>query len=153
LRKEQDERVKQAPQQQPHKKIAALRNLCGVNRSAFPLVFEFFAWRKFDNRRQVGAAAGLVGTPYQSGTRAREQGISKAGNARIRTVMVELAWSWLRYQPESELSQWFARRFGGGGGRLRKIGIVAVARKLLVALWRFVEDGVVPEGAMMKRAA
>ena len=152
LRKEQDERVRRKPQTKENKKVESLRNLNGINRTAYTLVFEFFAWRKFSNRREVGAAAGLVGTPYQSGDSRREQGISKAGSARIRTLMVELAWCWLRYQPGSQLSQWFARRFSGGG-RMRRIGIVALARKLLVALWRLVEHGVIPEGAVLKNAA
>jgi transposase len=113
---------------------------------------EFFGWRKFTNGRQVGALAGLTGTPHQSGSMDHEQGISKAGNHRIRGVMCELAWLWLRYQPDSALSQWYLRRFGTGPSRLRRIGIVALARKLLVALWRFVDQGVVPEGAALRAA-
>ena len=130
-----------------------LRNLKGISRSAFTLVFEFFGWRTFANRRELGAAAGMVGTPYQSGDSAREQGISKAGSARIRTLMVELAWCWRRYQPQSKLTKWFEERFGRGGPRMRRIGIVALGRKLLVALWRFVEHGEVPEGAELKSVA
>jgi len=151
LRRQQDARVEHAPEDVKHKKLEALRRLKGINRSAYVLVFEFFGWRAFANRRQLGAAAGLVGTPYQSGDKMHEQGISKAGSARIRTLMVELAWSWLRFQPRSKLTQWFQQRFGGGG-RLRRIGIVALARRLLIALWRMVEHGVVPEGAAFKSA-
>lgn len=108
---------------------------------------EFFGWRKFNNGRELGALAGLTGTPYNSGGVNREQGISKAGNRWVRAVMIELAWGWVRYQPESALSQWFYRRFADGGKRMRKRGIVAVARKLLLDLWKYLDMGVVPEGA------
>jgi transposase len=120
---------------------------------AWLLVMEFFAWRGFRNRRQLGACAGLTGTPYDSGSSKRDQGISKAGNRRVRTMMVEIAWLWLRYQPNSKLSHWFRERFAGGGARMRRVGIVALARRLLVALWRYLEDGVLPEGAELKAAA
>lgn len=116
------------------------------------LGYEFFSWRRFQNARQVGALSGLTGTPHSSGSVEREQGISKAGNRRVRAVMTELAWCWLKYQPKSALSQWFSARFGSGPGRLRRIGIVALARKLLVALWRYVDQGVVPEGAVITKA-
>ncbi len=119
---------------------------------AWLLVMEFFAWRGFRNRRQLGACAGLTGTPYDSGGGKRDQGISKAGNRRVRTMMIEIAWLWLRYQPNSKLSRWFRERFAGGGARMRRVGIVALARRLLVALWRYSEDGVVPEGAVLKAA-
>ena len=129
-----------------------LARLCGIGvSSAWRLFYEFF-WRRFNNRREVGSCAGLTGTPYQSGESTREQGISKAGNKRVRWLMVELAWGWLRLQPQSELSRWYMRRFGAGGARLRKIGIVALARKLLIALWRYLEHGVVPSGARLKSA-
>jgi transposase len=114
------------------------------------LASEVFAWRHFDNTKQVGAMAGLTPTPSQSGDTRREQGISKAGNRRVRRTMIELAWMWLRWQPDSALSQWFNRRFAHGGRRMRRIGIVALARKLLIALWRYVEYGVIPEGAVLK---
>jgi transposase len=114
------------------------------------LGFEFFGWRKFNNGREVGALAGLTGTPHNSGSMEHEQGISKAGNHRVRGVMTELGWLWLRYQPGSALSQWYQMRFGSGPGRLRRIGIVALARRLLVALWRFVAQGVIPEGAIVR---
>jgi transposase len=115
--------------------------------SASILVREFFDWRQFRNGKQVGALAGLVPTPYQSGESSREQGISKAGNRHVRGIAVQLGWSWLRYQPQSRLSLWYEERFGRGGPRARKVGIVALARKLLVDLWRFLEWGVVPAGA------
>jgi transposase len=114
------------------------------------LVMEFFGWRAFNNRREVGGLAGLIPTPYQSGESAREQGITKSGNRHVRWMTTELAWSWLRFQPDSALSVWFRERFGGGGKRLRRIGIVAVARKLLIALWRFLETSAFPEGAVLK---
>jgi transposase len=117
---------------------------------AWVYVNEFFGWRHFSNRKEVGAAAGLVPTPYQSGDGSREQGISKAGNRHIRAVAIEMAWCWLRYQPQSRLSRWYQERFGRGGTRARKVGIVALARKLLIVLWRFLEHGVIPEGAALK---
>jgi transposase len=129
-------------------KVRTLMGLKGVGQtSATILVYEFFGWRRFANRREVGALAGLSPTPYQSGDSNHEQGISKAGNARVRWIMGELAWSWLRFQPQSALSQWYYRRFGGGSPRMKRTGIVAVARKLLIALWRYVEQGEIPEGA------
>jgi len=114
------------------------------------LAAEVFSWRQFSNGKQVGAMAGLTPTPSQSGDTKTEQGISKAGNRRVRRTMIELSWLWLRWQPDSELSQWFNRRFAQGGKRMRRIGIVALARKLLIALWRYVEDGVIPRGAVLK---
>lgn len=114
------------------------------------LVREFFGWREFKNGKQVGACAGLTGTPFDSGNSAHEQGISKAGNRRIRAVIIEVAWLWLRYQPQSRLARWYLDRFGESGKRSRRVGIVALARKLLVALWRYVVQGVIPDGALMK---
>jgi transposase len=116
------------------------------------LAKEFFGWRKFKNAREVGSLAGLTPTPYQSGGMHREQGISRAGNRHVRGIAVELAWAWLRFQPDSVLSRWYVRRFANGGIRARKVGIVALARRLLVALWRFLDSGVVPEGAQLKAA-
>jgi transposase len=118
--------------------------------SSFVFATELFGWRTFANRRELAGSVGLTGTPYNSGQSAREQGISKAGNKRMRTMLVEIAWCWLRYQPHSALSVWWQRRFGSSGGRGRKIAIVALARKLLVALWRYLEHGIVPEGATLK---
>ncbi len=134
-------------------KVLALALLRGIGLgSAWQLVMEFFGWRDFKNRRQVAGCAGLDPTPYDSGESRREQGISKAGSKRIRWLMVELAWSWLRFQPHNKLSGWFRKRFGAGSKRLRRIGIVALARRLLVALWRYLDSGVVPEGAEFKAA-
>jgi len=107
-------------------------------------------YRRFDNRRQVAAFAGLAPTPWASGGVEREQGISKAGNRRLRRTLIELAWSWTRRQPDSTLTRWFRNKVAGQGTRMRRIAIVALARKLLVALWRYVTDGVVPEGAVLK---
>jgi transposase len=114
------------------------------------LVTECFGWRHFQNRRQVGACGGLTPTPYNSGKSVREQGISKDGNSRLRALLIETAWGWLRWQPQSELSLWFESRFGKAGKRSRKVGIVALARKLFIALWRYVEYGIVPQGAVLK---
>lgn len=117
---------------------------------AWVLTTEIFGWRQIRNGRQLGALVGLVPALYQSGETARDLGITRAGNKHVRRLMVQLAWSWLRYQPASALAQWYARRFGGGGRRARRIGIVALARKLLLALWRYLETGMVPEGAVTK---
>lgn len=115
------------------------------------LVDEGLLWRAFRNRRQIGGWVGFAPTPFQSGEQTREQGISRAGNPRVQSIAVQLAWSWVRWQPSSALTQWFLARFGRGK-RLRRIGIVAVARKLLIALWRYATTGVVPTGAMLKAA-
>ncbi len=149
IRREQREQLKQpsTPELRMIKMLARLRGT-GID-SAWVLVMEFFAWREFSNRGEVGGAAGLGGTPYNSGSMDHEQGISKAGNPLVRTRMVELAWLWIRLQPHSELSQWFMRRFATGGSRMRRVGIVAVARKLLIGLWHLVEHGAVPRGAVI----
>jgi transposase len=131
--------------------IAVLARLAGIGTgSAWTLVKELFGWRQFHNRREVAGCLGLAPTPYASGTSEVEQGISKAGNKRARWLMVELAWSWLRFQPASQLSQWFKERFAGGGKRVRRIGIVALARRLSIALWRYLEHGEIPLGATLK---
>jgi transposase len=109
-------------------------------------------YRRFDNRRQLAAYAGLAATPWQSGSVVQDQGVSKAGNPRLRSTMIQLAWLWLRHQPASALSLWFHERVRQAGGRARKTLIVALARKLLVALWKYAADGVVIEGAVMSRA-
>jgi transposase len=116
------------------------------------LVSEVF-WRDFQNRRQVGAYVGLTGTPFDSGQSSREQGISKSGNSRARPLAIELSWLWLRYQPDSALSRWFKQRVGDQKGRVKRIAIVALARKLMVALWRFLTQGLVPEGAVLRADA
>lgn len=133
------------------RQLFTLRGI-GVN-SAWLYVMEFFAWRDFQTSKQVGALAGLTPTPYQSGQARRELGIAKAGNRHIRAMAIEIAWAWRRFQPASALAQWYERRFGAGSVRLRKLGIVALARKLLIALWRFLKTGVLPEGAVLKTEA
>lgn len=149
LEKTKRDALKQ-PETNAQKQTRDLLKLRGVGEvSAWSLGHEFFSWREFKNRREVAALAGLTPTPYDSGGSRVEQGISKAGNRRVRRIMIELAWSWLRFQPGSELSKWFEKRFGHGSKRMRRIGIVALARKLLVALWKYVEFGEVPEGAVL----
>lgn len=120
--------------------------------SAQELVNEAF-YRRFDNRRQVGSYFGLAGTPYDSGESRREQGISKAGNRRARRVAIELAWLWLKHQPGSELSRWFQARVGDLKGRIRRISIVALARKMMVALWKYLTTGLLPSGAVLHPSA
>jgi transposase len=136
------------PQMDQVRRLLRLRAI-GPN-TAWLLVHEVFAWRQIRNRRELGSLAGLTPSPYDSGQSRREQGVSKAGNRRVRWMMIELAWLWLRYQPSSELSQWFRQRFGPGNSRVRKVGIVALARKLLVALWKYLETGDIPAGAEVK---
>ena len=133
--------------------VRQLLRLKGIGEnSAWLYVMEFFGWRDFHNRREIGALAGLTPTPFQSGGEDHEQGISKAGNTLIRAMAIEIAWGWLRFQPDSALSQWYQERFGAGSTRLHKIGIVALARKLLIALWHYLESGELPEGAALKPA-
>jgi hypothetical protein len=110
------------------------------------------SWRRFANRRELAGCLGLAPTPYASGDSQIEQGISKAGNKRARALLVELAWSWLRLQPDSALTQWFNRRFAGAGKRMRRVGIVALARRLAIALWRYLQHGEIPAGAVLKPA-
>ena len=131
--------------------VRQLHQLRGVGiDSAWLYVMEFFAWRQFRNRREVGGLAGLTDTHYQSGDLAHEQGISKAGNRWVRALAIQTAWAWLRFQPTSALAQWYAKRFGQGNSRMRKIGIVALARKLLIAFWRYLDTGLIPEGAVLR---
>jgi transposase len=119
--------------------------------SASVLVDEGLVWRAFQNRRQIGGLLGFAPTPYSSGDDTREQGISRAGNGRLQTISIQLAWNWVRWQPASALTQWYRAHFGRGK-RARRIGIVALARKLVIALWRYVTHGVVPSGAILKAA-
>ena len=136
-----------------HPQVAQLAKLRAVGAvSAWVLSKELYAWRNFRNRRQVGSCLGLTPTPYHSGDTQSEQGIAKAGNKRARWVLVELAWCWVRYQPQSALAKWFNERFAHGGKRLRRIGIVALARRLAIALWRYLEYGEIPAGASLKPA-
>ena len=134
--------------------LEKVRRLLGLKvvgvRSAWVLVMELFAWRDIKNGKELGALVGLTPVPYDSGKSQRGQGISKAGNKHVRSLIVELAWLWLRWQPASALSQWYQRRFGAGNKRARKVGIVALARKLRIALWRYVGQGELPAGAEAK---
>ncbi len=133
-------------------RIAYLTHLKGVGHiGASRLMLELF-WRQFGNRRQLGACVGLVPQPYDSGQSRIDQGISKQGNRRVRTQLVEMAWCWLRYQPSSALAQWFNKRTQGTGAnrRARRIAIVALARRLVIALWRYLKDGVIPQNAQFK---
>jgi transposase len=131
--------------------VRQLLRLYGIGEnSAWPFVVELFSWRKFRNRRQIGGLLGLAPTPYQSGDEQRELGISKAGPGQVRGLTIEIAWGWLHHQPDSELSRWYWRRFGRGSKRIRKMGIVALARKLMIALWRYLEYGEIPAGARLK---
>jgi transposase len=132
--------------------VTMLLGLKGIGAEFAMVLWSEGLFRTFGNRRQVAAYAGLAPTPWQSGTVAREQGVGKSGNPRLRSTMLQLAWLWLRHQPESALSRWFYERVNRNGGRLRKTMIVAVARKLLVALWKYVTAGVVIEGATLRTA-
>lgn len=150
LEKEREEVIRNS-QEDAIEQVRRLLQLKGIGvNSAWLYVMEFFAWRGFRNRREVGALAGLTPTPYQSGESSKESGISKAGNRQVRGMAIEIAWSWLRHQPDSALSCWYDRRFAKGSSRVRRIGIVALARKLLIELWKYLETGVVPEGAYLK---
>jgi transposase len=156
LRERQARAVRQPPDATTPtgRAIVHLQTLRGIGRmGAWILATEIFGWRQITNRRQLGGLVGLVPAPYQSGDTAHDQGITRAGNRHVRRVMVQLAWLWLQHQPESALAQWYQRRFGGGGKRLRRIGIVALARKLLIAFWRYLETGTIPDGAQLKPMA
>jgi transposase len=135
----------------PHP-AALLLALRGIGEQAAIELWLECLYRQFPTARQLAAYGGLAATPWRSGSIQREQGISKAGNPRVRRLMIQLAWLWQRYQPDSALSRWFRQKVKGQGARARRIGIVALARKLLVALWRYVEHGVLPEGVVMKAA-
>lgn len=147
------ERRKQLKQGTSNAAITArkLHQVKGIGETgAMVFATEMFAWRRFANRKQVGSIVGLTGTPFQSGGPAREQGIDKAGIKQVRRIAIDLAWGWIRFQPESALTRWFLERFAEHGKRQRKIGIVGLARKLIVTLWRWVEQDIVPDGALLK---
>ncbi len=141
LRRSEDERIAKV------RKLIQLRGVGEVG--AWNTVMEIFAWRVFSNRGQVGSFVGLTGTPSDSGDVEREQGIDKAGNPHVRALLIEMAWSWVQWQPDSEITQWFNRKFGAAGKRHRRIGIVGVARKLVIAFWRYLEQDVKPKGAII----
>lgn len=151
IKKSQTVRLKEANQGAVMEKVRKLQQLIGLGMgSSWVFVMELFGWRTFRNRREVAGAVGLTPTPYNSGDSVREQGISRAGNRRVRKLAIEIAWCWLRLQPDSQLSQWYRQRFGGGGARMRRIGIVAMARRLVIDLWRYLEMGTVPKGATVR---
>ena len=132
-------------------RVRQLMLLDGIGEnSAWVFVTEFFGWRRFNNRREVAGLAGVTPANYQSGATSHDQGISKAGNRHVRHMAVQVAWAWLRHQPDSALSHWYNRKYGGGNSSRRKTGIVALARRLLIELWRYLETGVIPEGATLK---
>ena len=144
---------KGAPADESERMIRSLTALRSIGPDIATLLVREAFVRQFRHRRALAGYVGLGGTPFSSGGSEREQGIGKDGNRRVRATMVELAWTWLRWQPDSALSVWFRARVGAmGGGRIRKTMIVALARKLLVALWRYLKDGVIPEGANVKVA-
>jgi transposase len=144
---ERDEMLRPAEASSP---AALLMRLKGIGAEFATVLYLEGLFRHFENRRQLAAYAGLAPSPWKSGSIDHEQGISKAGNPRLRTTMVELAWMWVRYQPDSALSCWFRQRVGSERGRTRRISIVALARKLLIALWRYVTHGEIPAGAVTK---
>lgn len=149
IRAELKERALTAEHDAQDDAAVTLQQLVGIGENGALVFATELMWRDFKNRREIGAYTGLVGVPNQSGRGGHDGSISKEGNRRVRRMAIELAWLWLRHQPDSELSKWFLERFGRGK-RHRRIGIVAVARKLVIALWRFVKHGVVPEGARLK---
>ena len=148
----QAEKFRRKVEVEATQKVLRLQELKGIGEnSGWLFVVEFFGWRQFRNRREVAGLAGLTPMPYQSGDTVNvEQGISKAGNRRVRAMAIEIAWAWLRFQPQSRLSLWFQERYGPGSRRSRRVGIVALARKLLIALWRYLDYGVIPDGAVLK---
>jgi transposase len=133
------------------RQLLALRALGET--SSWLLATALYSWRNFRNRRQVGGLLGLVSLPWRSGDDAYDQSISKAGPTRVRASLIELAWLWLRYQPTSALTRWFQEKYAKGGKRLRRIGIVALARRLAVELWKYLQTGALPEGALTKAQA
>ncbi|MEX1243242.1 MAG: transposase [Thermoanaerobaculia bacterium] len=149
---ERDARIRQSQDRAAEiaRRLMTLRGIAEVGAETYA---REFSWRGFRNRRQVGSLIGLTPTPHQSGDSSRERGISRAGNRHMRGIAIDLAWLWLRQQPDSELTLWYNRRFASGSPRLRKIGIVALARKLIIALWRYADFGEIPKGALLKTNA
>jgi transposase len=150
--KSQAEKLKTAPKDDAViAKVRKLQKLVSIGLgSSWIFVMELFGWRTFRNRRELAGALGLTPTPYNSGSSVREQGISRAGNRRVRKLAIEIAWCWLRLQPDSHLSRWYKQRFGSGGARMRRIGIVAMARRLMIDLWRYLESDTLPKGAVVR---
>jgi transposase len=142
--------AKAAPDGSALRRLLSLKGVATT--TATVLLDEGLVWREFRNRRQIGGMLGFAPTPYQSGNHMQEQGISRAGNARLQAITVQLAWRWVRWQPDSPITRWYRERFAPGSKRLRRIGIVAVARRILIALWRYATTGVVPPNAIVKLA-
>ena len=150
LEAQQRAAVQAAP---PDSALAQLVSLKGVAvTGASILVEEGLVWRAFKNRRQIGGLLGFAPMKYDSGESSRDQGISRAGNARLQAASIQLAWNWVQWQPDSTLTRWYRAHFGPRR-RARRIGIVALARKLIIALWRYVTAGIVPAGAVLKAVA
>jgi transposase len=152
VERERDAMLEAATDDAPEPASARLLQLRGIGPEFAGVLHAEAFFRSFSNRRQVACYAGLAPSPWQSGNMDRERGVSKAGNKRLRTTMIQVAWLWLRHQPESELTRWYAERVQANGGRIRRVMIVALARKLLIALWQFSSAGVVPKGALLKAA-
>jgi len=152
LESQRDARIRQG-QERAAEITRRLMTLRGIAEAGAETYGREFSWRGFKNRRQIGGLVGLAPSPYQSGDSRRERGISRAGNRHVRGIAIDLAWIWLRQQPKSQLTLWYNRRFASGSPRLRKIGIVALARKLVIALWRYADFGEIPEGALLKKNA
>jgi transposase len=150
---ERDKAAETKPHDQTSRKIAALCRIRGLGENFTAVLTREVFYRSFDNRRQIASYVGIIPMPYQSGGMDRDRRISRAGNPRARTTMIQIAWLWLRYQPGSELAEWFRNRVGALAGRTRRIAIVAMARKLLIALWRYLETGVIPAGAEIRPEA
>ena len=149
IEKLQSQRLKASAHDPALELVRQLMTLKGIGlQSAWLFTFEFFAWRQIQNRRQIAGLAGFTPTPYQSGDDSFDQGISKAGSSSVRAMAIQIAWGWLLFQPDSALTLWYQHRFASRGLRMRKIGIVALARRLLIELWRFSETGSLPEGAI-----
>ncbi|MBB6125892.1 transposase [Sphingobium subterraneum] len=152
VERERDAMLEMATDEAAEPASARLLQLRGIGPEFAGVLYAEAFFRSFSNRRQVACYAGLAPSPWQSGNMDREQGVSKAGNKRLRTTMIQVAWLWLRHQPDSELARWYADRVQANGGRVRRVMIVALARKLLIALWQFSSAGVVPKGALLKAA-
>ena len=149
IEKLQNQRLEASAHDPALELVRQLMSLKGIGlQSAWLFTFEFFAWRNIGSRKEITALSGLAPSPYQSGDEARELGISKAGSSSVRAMAIQIAWGWLIFQPDSALTLWYQRRYASRGSRMRKIGIVAVARRLLIDLWRFLETGSIPEGAI-----
>jgi transposase len=153
IEKERQEHLRRAPKQGTHAMLLLLAKVLGIGLETADMLVHEVLWRNLRDERAVGRYGGMTGSPHESGSKRQEKGLAKAGNARVRRVMVQLAWRWLKFQKESALTQWFFTRTAGGPRGTRKKMIVALARKLLIALWRYVNTGELPAGVKLKAAA